>query len=284
MVSQAGSGLGAGTASYLNNQLHRTEKKLADLDRSPAEKEALNALGRKEAERRAAVKALQEKVKKQDQEAAKKKNEKHKKTKTDKKSKKDKKVKKVKKVKEKTSKADKKDKKDKKHKSTSSSDSSTAVLAESSGLQIPAGKMQTMNFDMLPDNSAGTKLVTQFAMKGQKVGADMGTVIPAKESHILNVLGSKNTGKTKPIPSARIATTAAVLYDQADKEAKKKLLKDWSLDMFGQGHKDGGTQTHMRNRLETLIRLRLQSEAKGHFFRQMLLSVSENGPFGLMPE
>ena len=175
-------------------------------------------------------------------------------------------MKKVKKVKEKTSKTDKKDKEDKTHKSTSSSDSSTAVLAESSGLQIPAGKMQTMNFDMLPDNSAGTKLVTQFAMKGQKVGADMGTVIPAKASHILNVLGSKNTGKTKPIPSARIATTAAVLYDQAEKEAKTKMLKDWSLDMFGQGHKDGGTQTHMRNRLETLIRLRLQSEAKGHFF------------------
>ena len=78
LVSQAGSGLGAGTASYLNNQLYRAEKKLADLDRNPGEKEALNALGRKEAERRAAVKALQEKVKRQDQEAAKKKVEKQK--------------------------------------------------------------------------------------------------------------------------------------------------------------------------------------------------------------
>ena len=78
MVSQAGSGLGAGTASYLNNQLYRAEKRLADLEKNPGEKEALNALGRKEAERRAAAKALQEKVKRQDQEAAKKKVEKQK--------------------------------------------------------------------------------------------------------------------------------------------------------------------------------------------------------------
>jgi len=54
------------------------------------------------------------------------------------------------------------------------------------------------------------------------------------------------------------------LYGQAEKQAAKELHKEWTLDMFGHGHVQGGTLLHRRNRYETFIRLSKRSEALGH--------------------
>ena len=55
------------------------------------------------------------------------------------------------------------------------------------------------------------------------------------------------------------------LYERAAKEANKAVLKEWTLDLFGQGSAKGGTLQHRQNRIECLIRLLKQIEALGHF-------------------
>lgn len=69
-----------------------------------------------------------------------------------------------------------------------------------------------------------------------------------------------------PPGARRIWSSAAPLplWEQAERQARKALVREWTAGDFGQGHRLGGTTVHTRNRYEAVIRLLSQSEVSGH--------------------
>ena len=271
MAETEGSGIDVGTKAYLAQKLFITQKKVRVLEKTPGEADAMNELARREQKRKEALKLLQAEIKQLEDD----------KKKTAEKVKKNKKGKKTNKKSEK--KADKKEKKNKKHKKkkkkktakgtkgdTTSSSASVGGASVSGEKEESSRHLQILSHAMPVDDSAGTKIVTCVAKAAQKRGScDTASAVldqeVGKKSDSTGVSGLTLDGK-RAIKDNQVPPTPLVVFEQATKEAHKKLLKKWTIDMFGQGHKNGGTVIHQRNRLETLVRLRLQSEAKGHYF------------------
>lgn len=240
---RSGSGVDPGFLCYLEGKLAQTKKALHSLAATAGDESIHKHFVKEAGQHQEALRTLRSKVRDDD---------KKEKAKKDKRDKKDKKAKKEKKDKHGTTEAGKKDKKDKKGKSEKA--------------DVPASKMQVLSHLLPASSSFETALSTARARKAQKVSLPQPAVSDASSLPPPPLPPpAEPPPPPPPPPPAPSKSTLNSVFDQAEKAAGKALVRDWSLADFGQGHPRGGTKLHQKNRFESLVRLLLQSEAKGHF-------------------
>jgi hypothetical protein len=108
----------------------------------------------------------------------------------------------------------------------------------------------------------------QASSSSSSIGVSVSNQSPGQASSSSSSIGvsvpNQSSGSSSSVKLNKVCPMTLCLYEQAEKQAAKELHKEWTLDMFGHGHLQGGTLLHKRNRYETFIRLIKRSEALGH--------------------
>ena len=137
-----------------------------------------------------------------------------------------------------------------------------ASMGVSAGPSKPASKPTSIGVS--PGPSKPTSIGVSPGPSKPASSTSSSALVPSKPSFASPTTKAKSTWL--PIGKGLVSssTNAKELYAQAERNAKKHLAKEWQLGDFGQGNDRGGSQIHMRNRYESIIRLMRQSESLGH--------------------